>query len=520
MRNYRNLKVAAWIMAIAIGFCAIIPTAMAGEVVKFEMVDEDFSINESAAYSITYTNGSITTTDPKELTPGEEYTMLVRVSEKNDVKLITDGYMVLELPLEISNVVSKSGNNENDTVGWGYSPKYNTIDFHWVGDKQDSFTAEFTVSIGEIYPLYNIAKINGKFYRLNKTEISSTKAPNTLPAGKVDENIYKTKEYDFTGLNITLEGVTYVYRDENSQEDFSQKSYYTVKQIDDKNIVGVTVVYNKIGGGAGYLVSETYPDPNNTTGFHRDFQITLYDVAYEQDLYNMLKVGSSNNYYRLKKTRIIARNPQNLKTGNVVIQPNDYTLVPDTGYDFTNVVLKIDGENYLYSDHELTGDFTSYFTVKFENVVKQDRTNGDVEWFANEAGWQDGSYAQYGGEPNDVVSYHRNYIATLHKGKPVILETNDNNETYEGLKIAIVSDVEEGTKVYSGTEITLYAQLTGFENKNYTLQWQYTTDQDQRDGNWINVENANGESYSYIIDSTNAHYIWRVVANDITDKQE
>ena len=90
---------------------------------------------------------------------------------------------------------------------------------------------------------------------------------------------------------------------------------------------------------------------------------------------------------------------------------------------------------------------------------------------------------------------------------------------HDGLKVSISSDVAEGTKVYPGTEITLFAQLTGFENKNYKLQWQYTTDQDLGNANWIDVENANGETYTYTIDYSNANYTWRVVAFDITDKE-
>ena len=581
MRNNHDTKVTAWILAIILGICAIIPAAMAGEYVKFEMLDTDFSINDSAAYSITYTDGSTITTDPAALTPGKEYTMLVSANEvAGGTPFVTEGYMVLELPLEISNVVSKTGSNENGTVGWGYSPKYNTLDFHWTGEKKDSFSAEFTVSAGKIYPLYNIAQIGSLYYRLAKTEISATKAPGTLPGGKVDESLYKTKEYDFTGLDITVDGITYVYADENFKQDLTNPvPYYTAEQKDGKGIVGVTVVYNKIGGGAGWLVDESYhyDDPNNTTGFHRDFQIKLHDAPQEQILYNFLKINKIATYYKLKSTKIVA-NPVKNYGNNSRPKEDEYILIPAEDYDFTDVVLSVDGKEYRYREKKPAKDekYENYYTVVPDGVRVKDKIHENDAWFSNPESYLDVSMEAYDVSVNATKAYHRDYLATTFDGNTTFYNVNmydgeqriatirkpeqevpalqtpvkdgytftgwkladgtDYSDAplagdldlyagwtaeteHDGLKVSISSDVPEGTKVYPGTEITLFAQLTGFENKNYKLQWQYTTDQDLGNANWIDVENANGETYTYTIDYSNANYTWRVVAFDITDKE-
>ncbi len=79
------------------------------------------------------------------------------------------------------------------------------------------------------------------------------------------------------------------------------------------------------------------------------------------------------------------------------------------------------------------------------------------------------------------------------------------------LIIKIESDWPAGKPAYEGTEITLTAKLTGFEGKEYTLQWQYSTDLE----NWIDEPGANNITYTYTMNETTATYTWRVIAKDI-----
>ncbi len=573
MKKNRNVKVAAWILAIILGICAIIPAAMAGEYVKFEMLDTDFSINDSAAYSITYVDESMRVTDLASMEPGKEYTMLVRANEKENVPFITEGYLVLELPMEITAVSPVSGTNEDGTVSWGYSANFNTIDFHWENGKKDSFSAKFTVSTGKIYPLYNIAKIDNAYYRLAKTEIAATKAPINLTSGNsVDKSIYKTKEYDFNGLDITLNGVTYVYAGEDFKQDSANPvPYYTVTP-DSK---GVTAIHNKIGGTAGWLVDERYDDPNNTTGFHRDFVIKLHDAPVTQPLYNFLSINGGKNYYKLNPSTIVA-NPVNGYKNNERPKESDYAVSPST-YDFTNLVLTVNGKEYAYraTAPEQGEKYENYYTVVPDGVRVKDKMHENDAWFGQAASYLDGSENTFNVSENATKAFHNDYLAKTYDGNAKFYNVNmfdgeqkiatirkpekevpalqtpvkdgytftgwklaDGTDysdaplagdldlyadwtaetAHDGLKVSISSNVAEGTKVYPGTEITLFAQLTGFENKDYKLQWQYTTDQDLGNANWIDVENANGETYTYTIDYSNANYTWRVVAFDITDK--
>lgn len=85
----------------------------------------------------------------------------------------------------------------------------------------------------------------------------------------------------------------------------------------------------------------------------------------------------------------------------------------------------------------------------------------------------------------------------------------------EDMVIVITSNWPEGKPAYAGTEITLTANLTGFEKKTYTLQWQYSTDLET----WIDEPYANGINFTYEMNETTENYTWRVIANNIQDKQ-
>ena len=55
--------------------------------------------------------------------------------------------------------------------------------------------------------------------------------------------------------------------------------------------------------------------------------------------------------------------------------------------------------------------------------------------------------------------------------------------------------------------VILTATLTGFENTNYTMQWQYTPDMGET---IVDVPGANDTQYSFPITIENAEYLWRL----------
>lgn len=60
--------------------------------------------------------------------------------------------------------------------------------------------------------------------------------------------------------------------------------------------------------------------------------------------------------------------------------------------------------------------------------------------------------------------------------------------------------------VYYGDTVTLKAKMVGYDDVKYTVQWQYSTD----DENWHDVSGATSESMTLVISEENAAYYWRM----------
>lgn len=359
--------------------------------------------------------------------------------------------------------------------------------------------------------LYNIVKIGGTYYRLKKTKIWTEKDPKKVNAGVLNAEDYIVEPYDFTDLTITVNGKEYIYNcKENAEAIIRGANYYDLKTVAGT----ISIVKNKIGamsnGKPNWLIPEAdqYTDANGTDSIHRDFEITTHDnnqACEDQIVYNMLSVDGNTSYYKLPSGTITAKPFDKISNGK--LKEGEYILEP---YDFTNTVLIIDGEEYRYSATELTGTYDNYFTVSFHDVEKVDMFNRDNNFFKRTDTWLDGAYEEYGNLPNNTKAIHANYSATTHKGvKPEVTE-----ETWDQtqMSISITSDWPAGKPGYRGAKITLTAHLTGFEGKQYKLQWQYSDG-----GDWKNVEGANGLTYTYSLDEKTTTYKWRVVANPVTE---
>ena len=77
------------------------------------------------------------------------------------------------------------------------------------------------------------------------------------------------------------------------------------------------------------------------------------------------------------------------------------------------------------------------------------------------------------------------------------------------MSISAESDVVE-----LGGDMVLTAILTGFEDLNYTLQWQFSTD----NANWANVDGATGSTLRVQMNEENRDYFWRVSVDNISWK--
>lgn len=222
-----------------------------------------------------------------------------------------------------------------------------------------------------------------------------------------------------------------------------------------------------------------------------------------QPLFNMLKMDGNSKYYRLKITSINAEPAGKIGMGKT-LKADQYTI-PGGEYDFSDLVLIVDGEEYKYSATQPEGDFESCYTIKSVTVTTNNRITGQDSWFNNPDGYLDGSEEQYiaQGITRTTAGFHRDYEVKLHKGRTVSHELPKN--------IHITSSIPSGESVIFGTEITLTAELTGFEGTEYILQWQHSTDRN----NWVDQEGANGLQFTYTLDDETIQYIWRAVAVDV-----
>lgn len=72
--------------------------------------------------------------------------------------------------------------------------------------------------------------------------------------------------------------------------------------------------------------------------------------------------------------------------------------------------------------------------------------------------------------------------------------------------VKVVSSLEGVETVEEGTSITLTAELTGFDDVEYEIQWQRSVD----GTNWEDVDGADDIEYTFDITEETDGYLWRV----------
>lgn len=82
---------------------------------------------------------------------------------------------------------------------------------------------------------------------------------------------------------------------------------------------------------------------------------------------------------------------------------------------------------------------------------------------------------------------------------------------FSTLSVAISA---ESDVVELGGDMVLTAVLTGFEDLNYTLQWQFSKD----NANWADVDGATGSTLRVQMNEENRDYFWRVSVDNISWK--
>lgn len=93
--------------------------------------------------------------------------------------------------------------------------------------------------------------------------------------------------------------------------------------------------------------------------------------------------------------------------------------------------------------------------------------------------------------------------------EPEIPEIPEIDFSTLSVAISAESDVVE-----LGGDMVLTAVLTGFEDLNYTLQWQFSAD----NANWADVDGATGSTLRMQMNEENRDYFWRVSVDNISWK--
>lgn len=81
----------------------------------------------------------------------------------------------------------------------------------------------------------------------------------------------------------------------------------------------------------------------------------------------------------------------------------------------------------------------------------------------------------------------------------------------EPLSVWVTTTHPADEPVEYGMELTLVAQVSGAEEGEYTIQWQYSTDME----NWVDVPGANSLTYTFTANGETVTYAWRAVADRI-----
>jgi uncharacterized repeat protein (TIGR02543 family) len=496
MKNNRHMKMIAWVMAAIMLLCAMPLSAMADAGIKpgDNFVDDDFAITDANAFVKVefFKEDGKTKIDLATADRSSTYKMVLTVDEDEDAAPFpTEGYMIYKLPSEVES--AESNTDGNGVVAWTYYSSTRELEFSWVNGNNNTFTAVISVRLANVFPLYNLAalKINGTdvWYRLAKSTIRTSKPYKAYSNGTgLKETDYDADPYNFSGLTFTANDVTYIAECDVDPE--NPAPFFTVK------VEKLEAQHNKIGGMngnnprwvTGLADSEKFNEDPKTGGYHRNYRITLHEAneaPYLQTLYNFLgREDRQGSYFRLKKTQIIARDPQKLGN-NTEVKEGQYTLVPEGDYDFTNVILTLDGVEYKYSPVAPTGLYDeNIFTTKLDRIYVRNVMHHNASWYSKEEGWLDDSKSTFTPEElanNNITALHRDYAYTTYDANAYRIDIFDGEEKINTVLVA-KNDVAElpnpvkegyqfiGWQTEDGAEFDASTPVTG--SIKLLVQWE------------------------------------------------
>ncbi len=105
------------------------------------------------------------------------------------------------------------------------------------------------------------------------------------------------------------------------------------------------------------------------------------------------------------------------------------------------------------------------------------------------------------------VVYDNSY-AYIRTADLVIYNAEDVSEEEKAIfrTVSIHNELDGMPIVVIGMDISLTAELTGFENTEYSVQWYYSLDGTER----VEIPGATSLTYTYKVNAQNVHYYWFV----------
>ncbi len=311
----------------------------------------------------------------------------------------------------------------------------------------------------------------GYYYGIAFTDSLEAIDSRYIPFGtKLTSGQFKAADYDFSKLDLTFDGKTYVYRPNGPQKgDGKNFNYYTTKFMKIDKLAKITYT-------DGYLVSGwpthwplvTDLKKDSTTGlykegyYHRDYEVFLHtgnapkeeetaQIAANQKMLTGIRLGDGKagngdgKYYGIAFTDTFEAIDSRYIPFDTKLTPDQYRAVD---YDFSNLELTFKGKTYVYRpDGPQKGDGKDfcYYTAEFMKLDKLAKSTYSGGYLVE--GWPT-DWKLVNNLKKDAETglykegyYHRDYQVTLHVGdapdadeiieEPVIEEPTIEEPTVE-----------------------------------------------------------------------------------------
>jgi len=367
---------------------------------------------------------------------------------------------------------------------------------------------EARVSDQDLYVMVQNGRNSKYYYRFGriKNGIKTVNAATIKRLGvDLDPDTYELKipEDYFNNIVFTVDKVDYQYSPAEKTGEYD--AYYTlefnrVALLD--RINNDSSWFDNESGWVGNAKS-TYPADatNGIIGFHVDYVATLHPST--MPFYSVTFVDEDGT--ALKEATQYKKGTK----ADDIEKPDDPTKEADAQYTYI-----FDGWSPEVTD--VTGNVTYkaiYRSVPNQYTITFD-SNGGSEVAAITQDY--GTAVTAPADPTREGYTFAGWDAAVPATMPAQNQTLTAQwKIDDSLKIIAYTDWPEGRMGFPGAVVNLSSELIGFENKEYTLQWQHSLD----GTTWIDEPGANEDTYTFVLYEQNARYIWRIIAIDVRDKE-